>query len=172
MLMQRAWPIGFFSQGAAIGLAAVMALHLHAAPALAQGATGGSIGKQDKSLSGDQDGGGSRSTSPKRERPSSSERSSKRSSGGGGGGGNYDGTWTAASIGQTCNVQSASVVSISGGHMTAEGFSGRVSGGSVTGSWSGSGMSANFTGRISGRSGSGSWRRSDGCIGRWSMSKN
>jgi len=163
--MQRA-PMGFF-------VTAVLALHLHAAPAMAQGATGGSIGKQDKSLSGDQGGGGSsRSTSRERERPPRSERSSPKRSGGGGGGG-HDGTWTAASISQACNVQAASTVSISGGHMTAEGFSGQVSGsGSVTGSWAGSGLTASFSGRISGRSGSGSWRRSDGCVGRWSMSKN
>jgi len=182
--MRRAWPVRFFCHGAFVGFAAVMALHLHAAPALAQGSTGGSIGKQDKSLSGGQDGGSTsapreRSTR-ERERPSRSERPAKQEraakrdgGGGGGGGGNFDGTWTAASISAACNVQAASTVSISSGHMTAEGFSGHVSGnGSVTGSWAGSGLTASFSGRISGRVGSGSWRRSDGCAGRWTMSKN
>ena len=41
MFMGMPRPLGFF---AAFGLAAILALH--AAPALAQGATGGSIGKQ------------------------------------------------------------------------------------------------------------------------------
>jgi hypothetical protein len=169
-LVQRAWPIGY--------LAAVLALHLHAAPALAQGATGGSIGKQDKSISGDQDSGGSkpRSTAKERERPSSERerpsRSERSSKSGGGGGGNYDGTWNSASAGQTCSDRTTDVVTISGGQMSGTGFSGRVSSsGSVSGVWAGSGISASISGRMSGRSGSGSFRRSDGCVGTWTLSK-
>jgi hypothetical protein len=150
-------------------LLAVFALCLYAASALAQGSTGGSIGKQDKSISGDQDSGSSRSTS--RERPSKSERSKSRS-GGGGGGGNFDGMWNGASFGRTCSDKTAGVVAISGGKMAGDGFSGTVTGGgSVSGVWAGSGLTATVSGRISGRSGSGSFRRSDGCVGTWTLVK-
>jgi hypothetical protein len=143
-------------------------LQLSAVPALAQGATGGSIGKQDKSVSGGQDG-GARSTSRERERPSRSERSSKRS---GGGGGNFDGQWASASFGRTCPEKTTAVVTIAGGSMSSEGFSGRVSSsGSVSGMWSGSGLTATVSGRISGQRGSGSFRRSDGCVGGWTLVK-
>ena len=131
------------------------------ATAFAQGSTGGSIGKQDKSVSGDQE-------SPR----SGGAPLSRKKSSGGGGGGNFDGLWDAASFGQTCSLSVAGVVAISGGRMTADGLSGSVSsGGSVTASWSGGGLSATFSGRISGRSGSGRFQRSDGCAGRWTMSK-
>jgi hypothetical protein len=160
MFMRLAWPVGIF--------AGIFALHLHAAPALAQGSTGGSIGKQDKSISGDQDSGGSRSTSRERERPAKS-----RSSGGGGGGGNFDGTWASASQGRTtCSDRVTDVVTIAGGQMVGTGFTGRVTGsGSVSGVWAGSGLSATVSGRLSGRSGSGTYRRSDGCAGTWTLSK-
>jgi hypothetical protein len=159
----------FANFGAWAGVAAVLALCLYAAPALAQGSTGGSIGKQDKSISGDQDGGGSRSTS--RERPSKSERSSSRSRSGGGSG-NFDGTWNGASFGRTCSDKTTGVVAISGGRMAGDGFSGTVTGGgSVSGVWAGSGLTATVSGRISGSSGSGSFRRSDGCVGTWTLVK-
>jgi hypothetical protein len=152
------------------GLATAFILYLHAAPALAQGSTGGSIGKQDKSISGDQDGGGSRSTS--QERSPKSERSSKSRSGGGGGG-NFDGTWASASFGRTtCSDKTTAVVAISGGRMVSDGFTGTVSGsGAVRGVWAGSGLSATVTGRISGNSGSGTFRRSDGCEGGWTLTR-
>jgi hypothetical protein len=177
--MQPRWPFGGFIRGAAFAVAAVVTLGLHASPALAQGATGGSIGKQDKSISGG-DEGGSRSTSRERERPSRererpsrSERSSQRGGGGGGGGGgSFDGTWASASVGRTCTDRTSAVVAISGGHMVSDGFTGRVnSGGSVSGVWAGSGLSAQISGHMSGHSGSGTFRRSDGCVGTWTLSK-
>jgi hypothetical protein len=169
MLMRVVWPVGLLGTFLA-ALATVFAIHLYPAPALAQGATGGSIGKQDKSISGDQDSGGSRSTS--RDRPSKSERSSKSRSGGGGGG-NFDGTWASASFGRTtCSDKTTAVVAISGGRMVSDGFTGTVSGsGSVRGVWAGSGLSATVTGRISGNSGSGTFRRSDGCEGGWTLTR-
>jgi hypothetical protein len=159
------------SGGAAMGVVAVLALALHAAPALAQGSTGGSIGKQDKSISGDQGGGGGVRSAP-RER-SRSERPAKRSGGGeGGGGGNFDGTWSSASQGRTCSDRATDVVTIAGGRMSGTGFSGRVTGsGSVSGVWSGSGITASVSGRMSGNRGSGSFRRSDGCVGTWTLSR-
>ena len=169
--MQAALPVKRIA--AAAGLAAVIALSLSCAPAQAQGSTGGSIGKQDKAVSGDRGGGGGVSKPAVRERSSRSERSSKRSSGGGGGGGNFDGTWASASQGRTtCSDRTTDVVTISGGRMSGTGFTGRVSGsGSVSGIWAGSGISATVSGRLSGSHGSGSFRRSDGCVGTWTLSK-
>ena len=167
--MQMARPVGRIV--AAVGIAAFVALAFDAAPARAQGSTGGSIGKQDKAVSGDR---GGRESKPaaRRERPARSERSSSRRSGGGGGG-NFDGTWASASQGRTtCSDRTTDVVTISGGQMSGTGFTGRVTGsGSVSGVWAGSGISATVSGRLSGRSGSGSFRRSDGCVGTWTLSK-
>ena len=143
--------------------AAMLALHVPISPAQAQGATGGSIGKQDKSVSGGQDGG---VRSKPRERAPAKPRS------GGGGGGNFDGKWNSASFGRTCSDKTTDVVTISGGQMSGTGFTGRVSGsGSVSGVWAGSGISATVSGRMSGNSGSGSFRRSDGCVGGWTLSR-
>ena len=163
--MRVAVPAGFLARGTLAGLAAVFALHLQLTPVHAQGSTGGSIGKQDKSVSGGQDGG---------VRSRSERAPSKRSGGGGGGGGgNFDGTWASSSQGRTtCSDRTTDVVTISGGRMRGTGFTGRVTGsGSVSGVWAGSGISATVSGRLSGRSGSGSFRRSDGCAGTWTLSK-
>ena len=157
--MHVASPATLFARRLAVELAAAFALLLHAAPVLAQGSTGGSIGKQDKSISGNQE-------SPR------SAPATRKSSKSGGGGSNYDGLWNAASFGQTCSLSVAGVVTISSGRLTADGMTGAVSGGgSVTASWSGGGLSATFSGRISGRNGTGRFQRSDGCVGRWTMSK-
>src|SRR5262245_4839715 len=114
-LMPHGVPIGRFAFRAALALAGALLLQLSAVPAQAQGSTGGSIGKQDKSVSGGQDG-GTRSTSRERERPS-------KRSGGGGGGGNvsqFDGRWASASFGRTCPEKTTAVVTISGGSMVSE----------------------------------------------------
>lgn len=161
--MPHRLPIGRLARVALVGAAAVFAIHLQVSSAAAQGgSTGGSIGKQDKSLSGGQDAPSTRSAP-------SSRKSSKS---GGGGGGNYDGLWNSASWGKTCSDRTTAVVTIAGGRMTSEGFTGQVSGGgSVSGVWAGSGISASVTGRISGNSGSGTFRRSDGCVGSWTLSR-
>ena len=165
--MRVAGPVGFFARGTVAGLAAVFALHLQLTPAQAQGSTGGSIGKQDKSVSGGQDGGGARSKSRSERSPAKS-----RSRGGGGGGGNFDGKWNSASFGRTCSDKTTDVVTISGGQMSGTGFTGQVSSsGSVSGVWAGSGISATVRGRMSGNSGSGSFQRSDGCVGGWTLSR-
>jgi hypothetical protein len=161
----------------AIGLFAASVLTLQAAPALAQSAVGGSIGKQDKSVSGGGDeGGGSRSTSHERERErpsrserSRSERSASRSSGGSGA--SFDGQWAVASVGKPCGSGQASL-GISGGRIVSSTFSGSVSGGgSIHGSFAANGRTGNFHGHLSGSSGSGSFTRSDGCSGSFSMVK-
>lgn len=147
--------------------------------ALAQsGSVGGSIGNDEKSLSGSRE--APRAVEPSkpagRAKPESGEpRRTSRKSGGGGsegsGGGNFDGTWVAVSVGTPCGSARERFV-ISGGSISGELSSGSVSpngatrtGGSVQG------LSWTSTGRFSGRSGSGSFVRSDGCTGRWTASK-
>jgi hypothetical protein len=143
--------------------------------AMAQsGSAGGSIGNDDKSLSGSRE--APRTVEPskpaRRAKPESDEpRRASRRSGEGSGGGNFDGTWVAVATGTPCGSSTERFV-ISGGRISGELSSGSVSpngatrtGGSVQGlSWS-------STGRFSGRSGSGSFRRSDGCTGRWTAAK-
>ncbi|SDP40530.1 hypothetical protein [Afipia sp. GAS231] len=145
------------------------------------GSTGGSIGNDEKSLSG------SRQTpraveSEKPARKSKSEpeeprRASRKSggggsgSGGGGGGGNFDGAWIAVAVGTPCGSSTDRFV-ISGSNLSGELSSGQVSSnGSTRTSGSASGLSWTSTGRFSGKTGSGSFVRSDGCTGRWTASK-
>ena len=147
--------------------------------ALAQsGSAGGSIGNDEKSLSGSRE--APRAAEPskpaRRAKPESDEprRTSRKSGGGGGegsGGGNFDGTWVAVAVGTPCGSSSERFV-ISGGRISGDLSSGSVSpngatrtGGSV------SGLSWTSTGRFSGRTGAGSFVRSDGCTGRWTASK-
>jgi hypothetical protein len=73
------------AKAAAALVIAVLAVSLQLAPAAGQGATGGSIGKQDKSLSGGPDEDRPRSRSTERSK-AKSERSSPR-----GDGRSYDG---------------------------------------------------------------------------------
>ena len=79
MSMRNAPPVGPFARGALAGAAALMALYLLQQPAVAQGSTGGHIGKQDKSVSGEQDAGGS-TRSSRRERSSSKSRGGRSGS--------------------------------------------------------------------------------------------
>ena len=140
------------------------------------GSAGGSIGNDEKSLSG------SRTTpravetekparrSKPRAEPEEPRHASRKSGGGSGGGsGNFDGTWVAQS--QGCGNSTERFV-ISGGRISGELSSGQVSSsGSTTSGGSVSGLSWSSSGRFSGRSGSGTFRRSDGCSGTWTASK-
>ena len=138
------------------------------------GSAGGSIGNDEKSLSG------SRATPRAIETEKPARRSKPRAeadeprrvsrkSGSGGGGGNFDGTWVARS--QGCGNSTERFV-ISGGRISGELSSGQVSAsGSTTSGGSVSGLSWSSSGRFSGRSGSGTFRRSDGCSGTWTASK-
>ena len=150
-----------------------------AGAALAQsGSAGGSIGNDEKSLSGSRE--APRAVEPsrpaRRAKPESDEprRASRKSSGGegdGGGGGNFDGTWVSVAVGTPCGSSSERFV-ISGGRISGELSSGSVSpNGSTRTGGSVQGLSWNSTGRFSGRTGSGSFVRSDGCSGRWTASK-
>ena len=140
------------------------------------GSAGGSIGNDEKSLSGSREAPRAvESSKPARRGKSEAEEprraSRKNGGGGGGGGGSFDGTWVAVAMGSPCGSSSERFV-ISGGSISGELSSGSVSpngatrtGGSVQG------LSWTSTGRFSGRSGSGTFQRSDGCVGSWTGSK-
>jgi hypothetical protein len=162
----------------ATGIALLSLLISAVLPATVQaqsGSAGGSIGNDEKSLSGTRAKPREvESSKPvRRAKPESDEpRRPARASGGGGAvGGNFDGTWLAVATGSPCGSSSERFV-ISGGRLSGELSNGSVSpngatrtGGSVQG------LSWTSTGRFSGRTGAGSFVRSDGCTGRWTASK-
>ena len=143
------------------------------------GSAGGSIGNDEKSLSG------SRATpravetekparrskpKPEAEEP---RRASRKSGGGGGGGGNnFDGAWIVSGVGVTCSGGGSNPIVITSGKIIGATVRGTVSpSGALYGTSTGSGMTLISTGRLSGRSGGGTFRRSDGCTGTWTASK-
>ena len=138
------------------------------------GSVGGSIGNDEKSLSGSRE--KPRAVEPskpaRRAKPESDEpRRASRRSGGEGGGGNFDGSWVSVAVGTPCGSATERFV-ISGGRISGELSSGSVSpNGSTRSGGSVQGLSWNSSGRFSGRTGSGSFVRSDGCTGRWTASK-
>jgi hypothetical protein len=144
--------------------------------AIAQsGSAGGSIGNDEKSLSGSREKPRAvESSKPaRRAKPESDEprRASRKSGGGGGGVSSFDGTWVAVSVGTPCGSATERFV-ISGGRITGEWSSGQVSpNGSSRGHGSAGGLSWTSSGRMTANSGSGSFVRSDGCTGRWTSSR-
>jgi len=157
--------IGFLSLVLSVGMTGA---------ALAQsGSAGGSIGNDEKSLSGSREKPRAvESSKPaRRAKPESDEprRASQKS--GGGGGGNFDGSWVAVAVGTPCGSSTERFV-ISGGSLSGELSSGSVSpNGATRSGGSVQGLSWTSSGRFSGRGGSGSFVRSDGCTGRWTASK-
>jgi hypothetical protein len=139
-------------------------------PALAQsGSVGGSIGNDDKSVSGSRQ---DRSTEPApdahRGTPDEQRSSARRS--GGGGAGNFDGAWVVVSVG--CGGTSTGAVVVTSGKIIGEGVSGRVSpSGAASSVGHYNGITVISSGHVSGRSGTGIFRRSDGCAGTWTSSK-
>ncbi len=136
------------------------------------GSAGGSIGNDQKSLSG------TRSAEPeppaRRSKPEAEEprRSTSRRSSGGGGGGNFDGAWIVNSIGVTCSGTSTTAVVVSSGQIIGEGLRGTVSpSGAARSVGNYDGITVISSGHVSGRSGAGTFKRSDGCVGRWTSSK-
>jgi hypothetical protein len=172
MLMQnvigRSIRTGLVSLPLLVGLGAGLAL-------AQSGSAGGSIGNDEKSLSGSRQAPRAverekpaRKSKPEAEEP---RRAARKSGGGGGGGGNFDGAWVAVAVGTPCGSSTERFV-ISGGSLSGELSSGQVSpNGSTRSGGSASGLSWNSTGRFSGRTGSGSFVRSDGCSGHWTASK-
>jgi hypothetical protein len=145
------------------------------------GSAGGSIGNDDKAVSGSR--GAPRSVEePERPaRPGAEDadeqpRTSRKSSGsGGGGGGSFDGAWAVLVIGgPACQGSVTGAVVISRGRIIGDGIStGRVSpnGTTYTAGRTKEGISYTTSGHLAGRSGSGIFRRSDGCTGRWTAAK-
>ncbi|MBR0956973.1 hypothetical protein [Bradyrhizobium japonicum] len=143
-------------------------LNLASSPAFAQsGSAGGSIGNDEKSLSGSRsDRSAEPAPSARRSKPVEESRSSSRRSGGG----SFDGAWMVTSIG--CGGSTTGAVVVTSGRVIGEGVSGTVSpSGSVSTRGQGQGVTFTGAGRLSGRSGSGTWRRSDGCGGTWTSAK-
>lgn len=134
---------------------------------LAQGSAGGSIGNDDKAVSG------SRSTTTREapvrrkqaEEPPPRRSSSRRS--GGDGGRSFDGNWVVnASPG--CASSGTGQVMISGGRIVGQGISGSISSsGAIRTVGSMNGLTIVSSGRANGSSASGVYRQSDGCSGTW-----
>jgi hypothetical protein len=140
------------------------------------GSTGGSIGNDEKSLSGSRAPRAVETEKPARRskpRPEPEEpRRASRKSGGGGGGNNFDGVWVVTGVGVTCQGSSSNPIVITSGKIIGKTARGSVSSsGVVNGIAQGNGLTMITTGRLSGRSGGGSWRQSDGCTGTWTASK-
>jgi hypothetical protein len=141
--------------------------------AWSQGAAGGSLGNDNKSLSGS-------SSEPREAKPTRRERSepraapARRNSGGDGGGSvaRFDGRWRISFVGRTqicAGMTADSTMTFSGGR--ASDGSTVSSSGALQGVASTGGVSAVMTGRLSGRGGSGSMQMSNGCSGRWTAVK-
>lgn len=141
--------------------------------ALAQsGSAGGSIGNDEKSLSGSREAPSAVETPARRSKSEAEEprRASRKS--GGGGGNNFDGAWVVSSVGVTCSGSSSNAVVVTSGRIIGQTARGIVSpDGRVYGTTTGNGLTVITVGRLSGRSGGGTFRQSDGCTGRWTASK-
>jgi len=154
-------------------LSLVMSIVLGPVAAFAQGSAGGSIGNEEKSLSGSRE--APRSAEPARRSRSKPEADephrAARKNGGGGGGANFDGAWMVTSIG--CGGTTTGAVMVANGRIIAQGVSGTVSpnGAARTAGNFGNGITVTSSGHFSGRSGSGTFRQSTGCGGTWTASK-
>ncbi|MCK1574716.1 hypothetical protein [Bradyrhizobium sp. 174] len=134
------------------------------------GSAGGSIGNDEKSLSGSpSDRSAEPAPSARRSKPAEEPRSSSRR-GGGGGGVSFDGAWMVVSVG--CGGTTSGAVVVSSGKVIGQGVTGTVSAsGAVSTFGQGDGVTFTGSGRLAARSGSGSFRRSDGCGGTWTSTK-
>ncbi len=145
--------------------------------ALAQGSSGGSIGNDDKSVSGSRP--EPRSVEPerpaRRSKPEAEapQRASRKNGGGGVGGGNFNGTWAYVGVGSNCKGTGSGTFTVSGSRVTGAGGGGSVSpsGAINTHGVGDDGVSITASGRLSGNSGGGSYMRADGCGGRWSATR-
>jgi hypothetical protein len=76
-------------------------------------------------------------------------------------------------VGTTCSGSSTSAAVVSSGRIIGQGVSGHVSpNGAASAVGNANGITVISSGHPSGRSGSGSFRQSDGCVGRWTATKN
>jgi hypothetical protein len=133
------------------------------------GSAGGSIGNDEKSLSGSRSEPSSDREAPRpRSRKVEEPRRSPRGSGGGGGG-NFDGTWAYTGVGTNCQGSASGSFVVSGGLINNSNGTGEISpsGAFHSASVGDDGVALTAIGRMSGNTGSGSYRRADGCVGRW-----
>jgi hypothetical protein len=159
-----------------VTLAVLLAAAFGSGKASAQsGSAGGSIGNDEKSLSGSRDtpravesSKPSRRSKPEAEEPRRAAR--KTGGGSGGGSGNFDGVWVVNAVG--CGGTSTSTVVVSSGKIIGEGVTGTISPNGVSHSVGNyNGIIVTSTGRASGRSGYGTFNRSDGCSGTLTSTK-
>jgi len=157
-----------------ITLVSLLISAVMASSALAQsGSAGGSIGNDEKSLSGSRQ--APRSVEPekpaRRGKPEAEEprRSSSRKSGGGGSG-KFDGAWVVTAVG--CGSTTTSTVVVSGGRFSDGVASGTISPNGVSHSVGiYNGVTVTGTSRTSGNRGTGTFRTSDGCTGTLTSTK-
>ena len=138
------------------------------------GSVGGSLGNDEKSLSGSREPPPPPEASARRSKSEAEEpRGAARKSGGGGSGGNsFDGAWIVSSVGVTCSGTSSNAVVVTSGKIIGQSAGGTVSpDGRVYGTSTGNGIRVITVGRLSGRTGGGTFRQSDGCTGRWTAAK-
>ena len=162
--IQRSIGIGLLSLSIAVALGPVVAF--------AQGSAGGSIGNDEKSLSGTRESPRSVETPARRSgaKPEAAEqrRAAPRSSGGGGG--NFDGAWVVNSVG--CGSTTRGAVVVTSGRVIGEGVTGTISpNGAVRTTGNYNGIVVASSGHVSSRSGSGTFRQSNGCGGSWTATK-
>jgi hypothetical protein len=135
------------------------------------GSAGGSIGNDEKSLSGSR---ANEPAKPARRNQSEADepRRAPRKSGGGGGSNSFDGAWIVSAVGVTCQGSSSTAVVVTSGKIIGQKARGTVSpDGTVYGTSTDQGITIITTGRLSGRNGGGTFRQSDGCTGRWTAAK-
>jgi hypothetical protein len=150
-------------------LSAAVGILAHPGFSLAQGSAGGTIGNDDKSVSGSRP---ARTIEPSRPAHRSRPVEPHHSKRGGAGGGNFDGAWSISSVGVTCSDTFRETVTVTSGKLVGNYGGGSVSAsGSVRGSGNYNGIGVTSQGRFSRRSGSGTFSRSDGCTGRWTAVK-
>jgi hypothetical protein len=154
-------------------LVAIIAVVASSLTALAQsGNAGGSIGNDDKSLSGPRE--TPRSVEPERRARRSEREEPRRASRGGGGGANrFDGSWSYVAVGTNCQGTGSGAGIIANGRAIGPGTTGGVS---PSGAYhavtvGNDGIVTTANGHISGNSASGTYTQSNGCTGRWSSTR-
>ena len=155
----------------AIVLPALLVVAFGNSNAWSQGATGGSLGNDNKSLSGSSSEPRS-APAARRERSEPRAAPARRSEGDGGSVARFDGRWRISFTGRTvicAGLTADSTLTFSNGR--ASDGSTVSSTGAFQGAANTSGVSAIMTGRLSGRSGGGAMRMSNGCAGRWTAVK-
>jgi hypothetical protein len=153
-------------------LAAALCAALVTSPGLVlaeSGSAGGSIGNDEKTLSGSRSEPSSNRDEPRRQ-SRKAEEPRRSPHGSGGSGSNFDGTWSYTGVATNCQGSASGTLVIAGGLISNKSGTGEVSpnGAYHSASVGDDGVAMTATGRMAGNTGSGSFRRADGCVGRWS----